>query len=193
MAEKSTIKIKEQSANTPAKKVEPRPETTEELMARISQESVGKTLEAVMPMFERLMSNVESGRMTPAQAKREASQSQRVMNDRQAVVNEMNREFNRQVTENKRFMEKLARSPESDYTTIRIPRVFKQYFGSALKAGLNGSVIQIPIDGRSYKIHKKFLPIIQRKLDYEDQKIDFMERSGYDDTAEVSDIADASK
>ncbi len=166
--------------------VKARQATPEELAAQIAGEAVKQTMKEFMPMFATLLEGVQNQKQTPVQAVVNVQEDLSSIQSR--VVRDMNRQFDNRVRDNKQFMEKLANAPVSDYRTITIPRMFKKYFGSQLLVGLNGSVISVAIDGRPHRVHKHFLPIIRTKLDYEDQKIDFMERTDFSDVVEVTDV-----
>lgn len=110
------------------------------------------------------------------QAIQQTSQDARV-----AALRRLENEFTKERKANEGFVRKLANSPESEYVTVNIPRFFRQSFGPMLHVGVNGSVIAVPIDGRPHRVHKVFVPNIRRALDYEDEKIDFMNRSEQSD------------
>lgn len=144
-------------------------QSQEDLIAQI----VGRTMERMAPYF--------GGNTTKEQ------QKESVKNVKERLVREMNEEYERIIKENRQFMEKLARSPKSDYRKVAIPKVFRKYFGSQLVVGLNGSFVTVPVDGRPHRVHKDFYSIIMSKLDYIDDKVDSMERTDFTDVMEVDD------
>lgn len=106
---------------------------------------------------------------------------------KQRVVRDMQTEYDRVVRYNNEFMKELANAPRSDYRTVRIPEVYKKYFGSQLVVGINGSFVTVPVDNRPHRVHKDFYSLIMRKLEYEDDKISTMARTGNEDVVEVED------
>ena len=152
--------------------VEPRPQNQSDLVAA----TVAATMKEMLPYLQAQQAPQREAVMPPGA--REA---------RAKVIANMNREFDMEVRRNTDFIHKLAKSPKSDYVTLSIPRVFREYIGDYLLVGLNGSVINFPVDGRPHRVHKAFVPIIRQKVQFEDQKIDFMERTERSDVAEFSD------
>ena len=181
VADKGTITKKSDSIDDIA--VLPvREETKEELIARVSEETTSKVFKEIMPFIERIVDKVGETKQPIVEVKEDLSSMQsRIMRD-------MNRQFDARVNKNRGFVERIANAPREDLRRVSIPRMFKKYFGPQLLVGLNTSVVSIPIDGRVHLVHKDFLPIIRMKLDYEDQKIDFMEQTDFEDITEVSDV-----
>lgn len=106
---------------------------------------------------------------------------------RKDAVRKLNAVFDGVRHQNEAFLQKLAKAPRSDFVTVTIPRVYRKYFGSQIMLGLNNSVISIPVDGKRYQIHKHFVPILEQKLQYEDEKIGFMEQTNFEDVRYVTD------
>lgn len=73
---------------------------------------------------------------------------------------------------------------EDDYVTYKIPKVYKRWVGD-LTVGLNGAVIKIKSNGQPVRIHKSFVPLLNRKLRYIDDKVSTM-LTAPDDTREMS-------
>lgn len=68
-------------------------------------------------------------------------------------------------------------SGRGNYRTITIPKVYRKWTGD-ITAGLNGVVIKVKADGRPYRVHKSFVPIIINKLRYVDDKVSTMQSGG---------------
>ena len=166
--------------------VEPKQANTQEMAAQIAGEAVRETMKEFMPMFSKILESVANNQQ-PQQTANVILQED-LRSTSQKVIARMNREFDARVARNQNFMKKLADAPRSDYVIMSIPRVFAKYFGSQLPVGLNGSVIQVPINGRPFRIHKAYVPIIQQTLNYEDQKIAFMEQTDFEDVTEVDSL-----
>lgn len=151
--------------NSPTKEVAEKlqPTSMEDIIAK----TISETLKAVAPLL--------AGKQ--AEPQEEATTS----SVRTKIIKKINQEYDNAVKANTKFMASLVNAPESDYVKVIIPRVYKPYFGPMLPVGLNGSLINIPIDNRPHKVHKAYLPIILQKLRYEDEKIDFMNRTGKSD------------
>lgn len=178
-------KVASEAKVTPKKKteepvtLEPRAATPEELAKQAANDAVQATFREFMPMFQQLLANQNA---PAAPVKQE-------MNSVQArVMQTINRNFDKRVAHNNEFVKILANSPRKDYVVMSIPRVFAKYFGSQLPVGLNGSVIQVPVNGRPFRVHKLYVPIIKQALEYKDQKIAFMESTNFEDIAEVPDV-----
>ena len=163
----SNKKVAEESAIVGTK-------NNEELMARLIRETTSTVLSELIPL-------IQQG--AAPRSDKEVQQSVKQVKER--VTREMNAEFDRVVKENREFMTKLARAPKSDYRSVRIPQVYRKYFGSQLVVGLNGSFVTVPVDGRSHRVHKDFYSIIMRKLDYEDNKISHMQETDFSDVFEA--------
>jgi hypothetical protein len=160
--------------NGPNKKIRAKDiemETTD--ISEIIAKTVSKT-------FEQLAPYLGSGDSKQKGTLREESQ-----NVRSRIIKEINNDFAHVMNANKRFLQGLANIPRKDLVTVRIPRVYAKQFGSVLPMGLNGSVIGIPIDNKPHLIPKVFKPFLENTLNYEDEKISFMERSGNVDMAEI--------
>lgn len=184
VAKEASIKVKEKS--TP-KKVEPKV-SQEQIAKEAASEAVNSTLQGVMPLFQEMIKQLQEGNKPNRQLQGQLEEA--MGNQRTRVVKVIQKNLDRRINENKKFMDRLANAPRSEFAYIRIPRLYKKYFGSQLPVGLNGSTIQIPIDGRRHLVHKAYIPIINMKLEYEDQKVDYMEQSGYEDIEYVDDITD---
>ena len=104
------------------------------------------------------------------------------------ATHRMNKEFDEAVSRNKKFLEKMAKLPQSEYRTIRIPKMYRKYLGSSLPVGINGSIIYIPIDNKPHRIPKEYYALAQRKLEYEDDKNSVMESTDRSDIHEVDSI-----
>lgn len=160
-----------------------RPQTNEELISQVANSSIKETMMAMMPMFQEMLSaNRQEAASQVASKEQFSSIQSRVMND-------VNKQFDQRMARNRKFVETLANSPKSDYRIMSIPQIYAKYFGSELPVGLNGSVIQVPINGRRFRVHKKFVPIINQALKFKDQKVAFMEDTEGVDLAEVSQSA----
>lgn len=96
-------------------------------------------------------------------------------NVRKRVVQEWSNRFDQVKAENDKFIRSLAATPKSELVPVKIPQMYRNYFGSQLPVGLNGSIITIPINGRTQYVPKALYNIIARKLEYEDSKIAFMQ------------------
>jgi Asp-tRNA(Asn)/Glu-tRNA(Gln) amidotransferase C subunit len=167
----SVILDNPRTTKKPAQKTQTLEQT--ELIAQV----VSKTMESVIPFMQQ------------SQPVPQTPQRQETVKEVQArVIAQMNKEFEYEVRENAKFIQKLANCPKKDIRYISIPRVFAEYIGEYLLVSLNGSVINFPVNGRRYPVHKDFVPIIQQKVEYEDQKIDFMQKTGNRDIVEVSDV-----
>jgi len=112
--------------------------------------------------------------------------AQTVSDVRSKVIRDMEVKFQDTVKANNRFTQSLVNLPKEQMTRIRIPKVYRKYFGPYLPVGINGVVITIPIDNNYHPIPKIYLPLINRTIDYEDEKIDYMERTGSKDIQEVT-------
>lgn len=172
-------KVTPKPVKTPVKEIKPRPATNQELAAQIAGEAVKQTMKEFMPVFEKLLEKNQAPVTVQLEDNLSSIQSR--------VVRDIQKQLDRRITENKRFMQSLVNAPASDYITMRIPRVFAKYFGSQMLVGLNGSVIQVPVNGRPFRVHKHYVPIINQKIEYEDQKIAYMEQTNFEDIAEVPD------
>ena len=159
-----------------AKKQEPKslaPTNDDERLMKTIEQSVGKTLEGLIPLL-----NKSGGE--PKERTQDALHSHR-----ERVVREINKTFDQRMKANNEFLRKLASAPKEDFRYVMIPRVYGKYFGPTLPVSINGSTINVPVDGRRHKVHKLFVPIIKQKLDYEDEKIAFMEASNFEDVRYV--------
>ncbi len=128
--------------------------------------TIAETMKAIMPLLS------TKNEQAPA-----TSQDVRA-----AVSRAVTGAFDAELKANEAVLKMLANAPQSDFTTITIPRVYANYFGSTLPAGLNGSIINIPIDNQPHRIHKAYLPIIKTSLDYADEKIAYMNKTERNDT-----------
>lgn len=115
----------------------------------------------------------------------QAQTSEMSKSDKEKVISRINKTYDRRVNENKRFLQRLANAPESDYRYISIPRVYAKYLGSNIPVSINGSVITIPVNGKRYKVHKYYVPIIRQRIEYEDEKISYMDQTDFSDVLEV--------
>ena len=138
-----------------------------------TQDVVNKTVETVMASIAPYLQN-NMQQPTPKKA-------DTVSDVRSRVIRDMEAQFQKTLKANKNFANVLANLKPKDYTRIRIPRVYKKYFGPYLPVGINGIIITVPIDNNYHKIPKLYLPIIEKTLRYEDEKIDFMERTDNSD------------
>lgn len=138
----------------------------------IISQTIQKTIEGLAPLLNR-------GGASPEVVQRSGESVRR------DVIREINTDFERLVNANKRFLEKLANTPKSEQVVVRIPKVYAKYLGGSLPVGLNGSIIYIPADNRPYLVPKSMKAIIENTIAYEDEKIDFMERTGNSDVAEI--------
>jgi len=146
----------------------------EDLISKVISQTTSKILTELMPYLQN-----NGAQRTPQEIEKTTKQV------KERVINQMNSEYDRVIKENKQFMTRLAQAPKSDYRNIRIPQVYRKYFGSQMVVGLNGSFVTVPIDGRSHRVHKDFYSIIQRKLEYEDNKISHMEQTEFTDVIET--------
>jgi hypothetical protein len=138
----------------------------------IIQQTVEKTMAALLPLLQKNSAVNLDDKTT--------------QNVRTDIVRQINKAFDKRLESNRKFMARLASAPEKEFTKIKIPRVYAQYFGPMLPVGINGSLINIPIDNKYHKVHKIYVPIIEQTLEYEDEKISFMQRTGKNDTREVT-------
>ena len=145
----------------------------EELISKV----VGNTTTKVM---EQLMPYLQQGKQADSK-----EYEKTVKQVKQRVVRDMNSEYQRVIQDNKNFMYKLSKAPKSDYRTITIPQVYRKYIGPYLPVAINGSFINVPINGRPYRVHKDYYSLIKRRMDYEDDKIATMERTDFSDVIEV--------
>jgi hypothetical protein len=182
VAKEATITNKDTKKET-KEEVKPRQATNEELVAQIAGEAVRASMKEFMPMFGNILRQVADQKQTPVNATVKVQEDYRSVQSK--VIDKINRNFDDRMRRNKRFLEKMYRAPKSDYVVMRIPRVYAKYFGSELPVGLNGSVIQVPVNGQPFRVHKDFVPIINQALEYKDQKISFMEDTNFEDVAEV--------
>lgn len=144
----------------------------EEMISRVVAHTTSTIMQELMP------------HLTKGNEQKTRDTVQRV---NQRVVREMNTEFEEVVQANKEYMRKIAQAPKKDFRIISIPQVYRKYFGPTLPVGINGSFVTVPVDGRPHRVHKDFYSIIKRKLDYEDNKISYMEQTNFSDTLEVPD------
>jgi len=166
--------------------LEPKPMTNEQMIAKVAGDAVAATMKEFLPMFGEILKQVSEQKQTPVNATVQIKEDYRSVQSR--VIEKINKNFDNRMTKNKQFLERLYSSPKSDFVVMRIPRVYAKYFGSFLPVGLNGSVIQVPVNGQSFRIHKHFVPIIEQALEYKDQKIAFMEDTDFQDIAEVPEV-----
>lgn len=145
----------------------------EEMISKLISQTTSKVLSELLPY---LQNNTN-------QSKEQIENTTKQVKER--VVRDLNSEYERVIRENRKFMTRLAQAPKSEYRSIRIPQVYRKYFGSQLVVGLNGSFVTVPVDGRPHKVHKDFYSIIQKKLEYEDNKISYMEQTGFNDVIET--------
>jgi len=164
-------KVADESTIVEKKKVE---STNEEMISKVISETTSKVLSELMPYLQ------NNTNQTPQQIQQTTKEV------KERVVRELNGEYERVINENRKFMTRLAQAPKTEYKTVRIPQVYRKYFGSQLVVGLNGSFVTVPVDGRPHRVHKDFYSLIQQKLDYEDSKISHMEQTGFNDVLETS-------
>lgn len=145
----------------------------DDLISKVISQTTSKILTELMPYLN------NGGQKTPQEIEKTTKQV------KERVINQMNSEYDRVIKQNKEFMMRIAKAPKSEYRMIRIPQVYRKYFGSQLVVGLNGSFVTVPIDGRAHRVHKDFYSIIQRKLEYEDNKISHMEQTEFTDVLET--------
>lgn len=174
MSQNKSKKIADEAAVRSDKIPEVEVSNQEELISKIVGSTTAKVLEQLMPFLQQSSAPKQQVEDT-------------VKNARERIVVEMNKEFERVVKDNRTFVERLSKAPKSDYRTISIPQVYRKYLGSQLVVGINGSIVTIPVDGRSYRVHKDFYSLIKRKLEYEDDKISTMEQTDRSDVFEVTD------
>jgi len=142
-------------------------------LSDIIAQTVQKTIEGLAPFLQR------GG--APTQSMKAEGE-----NIRTRIITEMNKDFDYVLNANKRYLEKLANTPKSEMVVIQIPRVYAKYLGSVLPVGLNASVIAIPINNKPYLIPKVMKAKVMETLEYEDEKISFMERTGSSDITETT-------
>lgn len=142
-------------------------------LSDIISQTIQKTLEGLAPYLNR-------GGAPDTSLKEQGE------NIRSRIISEMNKDFDHVLNANRKYLEKLAATPESEMTVVQIPRVYAKYLGSVLPVGLNGSIISIPINNKPYAIPKVMKAKVQETLEYEDEKISFMERTGYSDVTETT-------
>lgn len=165
-------------------------EITEEMsMENVAKEAakgaVADAMKEITPLFQAMVDKLTKDDNKPDLAK----QIEGMMGKSEVrSMKQLEKQFDRRLNENNRFIQGMFNAPRKDLRWIRIPRIYRKHIGSQLPVGLNGNVITIPVDGNSYLVHKDYLPIINQKLEYEDQKISYMEDSGYEDISEVDQI-----
>lgn len=131
--------------------------------------------------------------------KKDSEEGQRLMpSDRErddvytekSFMKDMELQMDRVTERNRRFMEKVAKSPKSEYVTVTIPQMYRKYFGSTLPVGVNGTIISIPVNNRPYRIHKIFVPALRQRLNYKDEKISQMTATENRDIREIDSRSD---
>ena len=157
------------------KKIQPKDVILEnQSTSKIVVETVAAVMKELMPMLQQ-----NKGSSQPAV-------EQTVSGVRSKVIRDMEVKFQATVKANNRFNQSLQNLKPAQMTRIRIPKVYRKYFGPYLPVGINGVVITVPIDNNYHPIPKIYLPLIDRTIAYEDEKIDFMERTGSKDIKEVT-------
>lgn len=146
-------------------------------------ETLSLTKEDLSTIISSVVGEVLKGTKSNQNQQPSAQNSQDVMRN---VQTRMNSAFDAVEKRNRDFLHSLAKWPKERYVSVRIPRVYRRYFGSTLPLGLSGSVIYVPVDGMPHAIPDVFVPLLERKLSYEDEKIDFMERTGKADISETT-------
>lgn len=95
------------------------------------------------------------------------------------VKNEVNttltKKFNKRMNEGHRFFNVLAN--DKDMEIIEIPKMYKEYLGSAVTSTINGSSVKVPVDGKRYWVSKPHYAAIRGKLKYLDDMADKSSRS----------------
>ena len=150
--------------------------SSSELISKIVGDTTSKVIQELSPYLGQGGSELKE--------KQKETTSKQV---KQRAIREMQGAYDEAVTQNNQFMRELAEAPKSDYRTVRIPEVYRKYFGSQLVVGINGSFVTVPVNNRPHRVHKDFYSLIMRKLEYEDDKISTMERTGNNDVIEVED------
>jgi len=148
--------------------MEDKNKVSESNLEKLVATTIAETMKAIMPLLQ----NQHNTAAAPA-----TSQDVRT-----AVARAVTGAFDAELKANEAVLRALASAPPESFTMITIPRVYASYFGSTMPAGLNGSIINIPIDNQPHRIHKAFLPIIKACLDYADEKIAFMNKTERNDT-----------
>lgn len=138
----------------------------------IVEKVLTKTLESLLPLLQQ---GAQPGArpVTSQDIRTEVSKNSQML-------------FDKEVRENQRFLEMVANLPDSEYEDFFIPRVFSRYVGSVLPVSINGSIINIPVNGQKYRIPKMHAAIARTKIAYEDEKANFMDRSNNNDIREVT-------
>lgn len=163
MADKPEIKETLEKISTPVVHDDVKSQDLQDLIAKTIQ----GTIVAIAPILAQQQSTPnKQGSVNTLQTAREQ------------VLSDMNAQLNKAQASSAKFNKSLVEAPKSAYTTITIPKVYAKYFGPSLSVGINGNIVVIPIDNRPHRILKLHYGLAMQAINYEDEKIAYMEASG---------------
>lgn len=95
------------------------------------------------------------------------------------VVREAEQDMRKKQMQRAKFINFLREDSEN-HVLYTIPKIYKRYVGD-LTIGLNHAIIKIKADGNPVKVHKSFVPVVEAKLRYYDDKISTMQENRGED------------
>lgn len=76
--------------------------------------------------------------------------------------------INERMNEGQRFFRQLS-NENGPREIIEIPKLYREFVGSAITSTINGSTVKVPVDGKRYYVHPAHYAAIREKLKYLDR------------------------